>query len=56
MAALKLRLGWIVIAAIAAEVLGVLVLVVLVMIFGPQDDPAAAQTFAERLVQNLIHQ
>ncbi len=48
MATLNLRLGWIVIAAITAEVLGVLALVVLVMIFGPAD-PGPAQAFAERL-------
>jgi hypothetical protein len=44
----KLRLGRIAIAVIAAEVLGILALVVLVAIFGPPGFEAA-QLFAERL-------
>jgi hypothetical protein len=45
---MNLRLGRIVIAAIAAEVLGILALVILVAIFGPPGFEAA-QPFAERL-------
>lgn len=45
---MDLRLGRIVAAAVAAELLGVLALVVLVMIFGPSG-VEAAQPFAERL-------
>jgi hypothetical protein len=45
---LKLRLGRIAIAALLAEVLGVLALVVLVAIFGPPGFEAA-KPFAERL-------
>ena len=45
----SLRFGRIAIAAIAAEVLGVLALVVLVSIFGPSGGFVAAQPFAERL-------
>lgn len=45
---MNLRFGRIAIAAVAAELLGVLALVALVMIFGPPGF-AAAQPFAERL-------
>ena len=45
----SLRFGRIAIAAIVAEVIGVLALVVLVSIFGPSGGFAAAQPFAERL-------
>lgn len=46
---MRLRTGRIAIAAIAAELLGVLALVVLVTIFGPSGGFEAAQLFAERL-------
>lgn len=45
---MKIRFGRIVIAAVAAEVLGVLSLVLLVALLGPSE-PSAAQTYAERL-------
>ena len=45
---MKLRLGRIAVAAIAAEIAGVLGLVILVAIFGPSGFKAA-QPFAERL-------
>jgi hypothetical protein len=45
---MTLRLGRIAIAAIAAEVLGVLALIILVAVFGPPG-VEAAQPFAERL-------
>jgi hypothetical protein len=45
---MHLRFGRIAIAAIAAEVLGILALIILVMIFGPPGF-AAAQPFAEHL-------
>ena len=46
---MKLRLGRIVLAAVAAEVLGVVALIVLVGIFGPGGGFKEAQPFAERL-------
>ena len=46
---MNLRFGRIAVAAISAEVLGILSLVVLVAIFGPPGGFAAAQPFAERL-------
>ena len=45
---MKLRVGRIIIAAVAAEILGILALIVLVMIFGPSDQ-ALIQEFAENL-------
>jgi len=45
---MQIRVARIVITAVAAEVLTVLVLVLLVVLFGPSDTDAA-QTYAERL-------
>jgi hypothetical protein len=45
---MRLRVGRIVMAAVAAEVLGVFALVVLVVLSGP-DDQSQTQQFAERL-------
>jgi hypothetical protein len=45
---MKFRVGRIIIAAIAAEVLGILTLVVIVALFGPRD-ASAAQAYAESL-------
>jgi len=45
---MRLRVGRIVMAAVAAEVLGVVALVVLVVLSGP-DDQSQTQQFAERL-------
>jgi hypothetical protein len=45
---MRLWVGRIVMAAVAAEVLGVFALVVLVVLFGP-DDQSQTQQFAERL-------
>lgn len=45
---MNIRVGRIILAAIAAEVLAVLALVLLVMLFGPRES-AAAQAYAERL-------
>ena len=45
---MQIRINRIVIAAVAAEVLAVLALVLLVALFGPSD-VAAAQAYAERL-------
>lgn len=45
---MKIKLGRILLAAVTAEVLAILALVVIVFIFGPPD-PAEAQAYAERL-------
>ena len=45
---MQLRVGRIFIAAIVAEIIGVLALIILVMIFGPSDQ-RLAQEFAEKL-------
>lgn len=45
---MNIRLGRVIITAIAAEVLAVLALVLLVALFGP-GEPAEAQAYAERL-------
>ena len=45
---MQLRVGRIILTAIAVEVLAVLVLVMLVVLFGPSD-PTAAEAYAERL-------
>ncbi len=45
---MKLRIGRIAIAAVAAEVLGILILVLLVAVFGPSDKNAA-QAYAQSL-------
>ena len=45
---MTLKLGRILIAAIVAEVVAILALVIIVFIFGPSD-PAAAQAYAEKM-------
>lgn len=46
---MKLRPGKIALAAVTAEIFGLLSLVVLVVVFKPASDDAAVQTFAEHL-------
>ena len=45
---MKIRFGGIIIAAIAAEVLAIVVLIVIVAVFGPSNQ-AAAETFAQKM-------